>query len=99
MTGQITEADLDRIKELGFGSILCARPDHEESGQPTVEAIRVAAARRGIDVIHVPVSGPPSPDAVAAFNKHWQDMAKPVLGYCRSGARAGLLWTLLESAE
>ena len=99
ITAQITVADIDRIKALGFKSILCARPDDEEFGQPTADEIGAAAKAAGLELVHVPVAGPPTHDHADRMAALWPDLSKPCLGYCRSGARANMLYTLLESAE
>jgi uncharacterized protein (TIGR01244 family) len=97
VTGQITVADLDRIKAKGFKSVICARPDAEELGQPEATDIARAADAMGLTFVHIPVNGRPTSDDVAELEKHWPDLAKPVLGYCKSGMRANMLWSLLET--
>lgn len=99
VTAQITVADMERIKALGFRSILCARPDAEEHGQPTAAEIKAAAEASGIEMVYIPVAGPPDETHAEELASLWPDLSKPCLGYCRSGARANMLWALLESAE
>jgi uncharacterized protein (TIGR01244 family) len=99
VTAQITVADMERIKALGFKSILCARPDAEEHGQPTAAEIQAAAEASGLEMVYVPVAGPPFEEHAEKFASVWPDLSKPCLGYCRSGARANMLWALIESAE
>jgi len=99
VTSQITVADIERIKALGFKSILCVRPDAEEHGQPTAEEIRAAAEASGLEMVYIPVSGPPGEAHAEKLASLWPDLSKPCLGYCRSGARANMLYALLESAE
>ena len=99
VTSQITVADIERIKALGFKSILCARPDAEETAQPSAQDISAAAEAAGIELAYLPVSGPPTQDHANRMADLWPDLSKPCLGYCRSGARANMLYALLESAE
>lgn len=99
VTAQITVADIERIKALGFKSILCARPDAEQFGQPTAAEIQAAAEASGLEMVYVPVAGPPSEEHAEKLASLWPDLSKPCLGYCRSGARANMLWALIESAE
>ncbi|MBR0555054.1 TIGR01244 family phosphatase [Ciceribacter sp. L1K23] len=89
VTGQITVADLDEIKAQGFQSIVCHRPDNEEPGQPTFAEIAARAEELGIKIKHVPV-GPMgvTPEAVADMVDALDDFDRPMLGYCRSGARS-----------
>ncbi|WP_112827991.1 TIGR01244 family sulfur transferase [Rhizobium cremeum] len=89
VSGQITVADLDQIKALGFKSIVCHRPDGEEPGQPTFGEIAARAKELGIEIKHVPV-GPMgvTEDAVRGMMDALDDFDRPMLGYCRSGARS-----------
>lgn len=99
VTAQITVADIERIKALGFKSILCARPDAEQFGQPTAAEIKAAAEASGIEMVYIPVAGPPGEEHAEKLSSLWPDLSKPCLGYCRSGARANMLYALLESTE
>lgn len=99
VTGQITVDDLTRIKELGFKSLLCARPDAEEPGQPDAADIAREAQALGMTLIHIPVRGRPTDRETAALQQERHKLAKPVLGYCKSGMRASVLWSLLESTQ
>ena len=47
IAGQILPADVKKVAEAGFKTIVCARPDGEEPGQPTFAAISAAAANSG----------------------------------------------------
>ncbi|BCH59030.1 TIGR01244 family sulfur transferase [Agrobacterium vitis] len=89
VSGQISLDDLDDIKALGFKSIVCHRPDGEEPGQPDFAAIATRAEELGLAIRHIPV-GPMgvTPDAVAAMVDALDDLERPMLGYCRSGARS-----------
>lgn len=89
VSGQITPADLDEIKALGFKSIVCHRPDGEEPGQPDFADIAARAEELGLKIRHIPV-GPMgvTPDAIAAMVDALDDFERPMLGYCRSGARS-----------
>ncbi|MCF1471034.1 TIGR01244 family phosphatase [Agrobacterium vitis] len=89
VSGQISLEDLDDIKALGFKSIVCHRPDGEEPGQPDFAAIAARAEELGLAIRHIPV-GPMgvTPDAVAAMVDALDDLERPMLGYCRSGARS-----------
>lgn len=89
VTGQISVDDLDTIKALGFKSIVCHRPDGEEAGQPTFAEIARRAEELGLKIAHVPV-GPMgvTPEAVSGMVDALDDFDRPMLGYCRSGARS-----------
>ena len=86
---QITPDDIAEIKAQGFKSIVCNRPDEEEPGQPAFAEIARAAEKEGLFVAHVPVGGMGlTPDAVTGMVDALDEMEKPVLAYCRSGARS-----------
>lgn len=93
VTGQIAIADLDTIKALGFKSIVCHRPDREEADQPTFAAIAEHAEELGLKIAHVPV-GPMgvTAEAVAGMVDALDDFDRPMLGYCRSGARSTAIY-------
>ncbi len=89
VTPQICPADMLAISDQGFKSILCTRPDGEDAGQPSAAEIAAAAARAGLDFAHVPVaSREVSPADAGKMAQALDSLPKPVLGYCRSGARA-----------
>ncbi|MGV8938837.1 MAG: TIGR01244 family sulfur transferase [Allorhizobium sp.] len=93
VTGQIEVADLDEIKALGFKSIVCHRPDFESPGQPLFADIAARAAELGLSTAHVPV-GPMGVDgqAVAGMVDALDEFERPMLGYCRSGARSTAIY-------
>lgn len=89
VSGQITVDDLDRIKALGFKSIVCHRPDDEEPGQTPFAEIAARAAELGIETAHVPVGKMGvDGDAVTGMVDALDELPRPMLGYCRSGARS-----------
>lgn len=89
VSGQITVDEVDEIKALGFKSIVCHRPDHEEAGQPEFAAVAKRAEELGLKIKYVPV-GPMgvTVEAVADMVDALDDFDRPMLGYCRSGARS-----------
>jgi uncharacterized protein (TIGR01244 family) len=96
VTGQIRPDQLPAIAAAGYKSILCARPDQEEPGQPAFADIARAAKEQGIKIVHIPVSGAPGQSQFLKFAEAWAELPKPMLGYCRSGARAGGLYQSLR---
>lgn len=93
VAGQIRPEQVEELAALGFKAIVCARPDNEERGQPGFAEIAAAAKRSGLAVLHVPMTGGmPAPDQLARFRKTMAAAQGPVLGYCRSGARAANLY-------
>jgi uncharacterized protein (TIGR01244 family) len=75
---QIAPEDIAAIKAAGFVAIVNNRPDDEDSGQPSGDAIRAAAEAAGLAYSAIPVTAADG----------------PVLAYCRSGTRSCNLWAL-----
>ncbi|MEQ8447736.1 MAG: TIGR01244 family sulfur transferase [Pelagibacterium sp.] len=94
--GQITPDDIGMLKDNGFRAIVCARPDNEEPGQPTFAQIESAARAAGLEAFQVPVSGQLTEGQIIRFHEAMANVDGPVLGYCRSGARAGSLYVTLD---
>lgn len=95
--GQITVEDLPLIKEAGFRSIVCHRPDNEQPDQPSFESIKAVAAGLGIEMRHIPI-GPTgvTTEAVRNMVDALDEMDMPMLGYCRSGARSTAVFQQTE---
>jgi uncharacterized protein (TIGR01244 family) len=96
VTGQITPEQVKAVAAAGFKGIVCARPDNEEHGQPSFDAVAKAAEAEGLQIVHIPVSGMLGEGQIIRFHDAWTQMPKPILGYCRSGARAGSLYSTLN---
>jgi len=97
VSGQISPDDVEKLAAAGFKSILCARPDNEEPGQPAFASIAAAAERAGLFAVHIPVSGMVGDNQLIKMEKALKDMPKPMFGYCRSGARAGGLYGAIKN--
>lgn len=93
VTGQIEATDIPAIAAAGFRSIVCARPDNEEMGQPAFAAIAAAAEAAGLRAVYIPVSGMIGEGHLIRMESALNDLPRPMLGYCRSGARATALYT------
>ena len=89
VSGQITPEDVRVIKEAGFRSIICNRPDDEQPGQPTAREIEVAAAAADLIFKHIPfTSGQMTEEDVARMAEALDEIPGPVFAFCRSGARS-----------
>lgn len=89
---QIRVEDIREIADAGFKGIVCARPDNEDQGQPPFAEIAKEANRLGLKAYHIPVSGQPTEKQLIRFKQAKEDAGGPILGYCRSGGRAGSLY-------
>lgn len=95
VSDQITIDDIETIKQQGFKTIICHRPDDEEPNQPNVETIKKITEENGLNFIHQPVIGSQlNMNDVADFQNHFEAVEKPVFAYCRSGMRSCTLWAL-----
>mgnify|MGYP001081056780 CR=1 FL=1 len=93
---QIMPTDLKAIRDAGFRSVICNRPDGESADQPAFEEIAAAARELGLEARYLPVEPNHIGDAeVDAFGALVDALPKPILAYCRSGNRAGMLWNRL----
>jgi uncharacterized protein (TIGR01244 family) len=92
--GQLSVDDVAQAAAEGFRSIVNNRPDFEGGpSQPTSQSIEAAASAAGLDYAFLPVqSGFQSPEEIATMRGLLDKLPKPVLAFCRSGARTGNLY-------
>ncbi len=97
---QLLPEQLAEAARQGFRSVINNRPDSEEPGQPTSAQVAAAAHAAGLEYRHIPViPGQITDDAIEAFDKAMAEMPKPILGFCRTGTRAAMLWGLAKAPE
>lgn len=95
---QIAPEDIAAVKAAGFVAIVNNRPDGEEGGQPTGDAIRAAAEDHGLAYTSIPVTHAGfSMPQVTAMIEALASASGPVLAYCRSGTRSCNLWALAQA--
>jgi sulfide:quinone oxidoreductase len=95
----VSPAELPQVARE-FRTIVNARPDAEESGQPSSAEIEQAARRLGLEYVHIPVvPGQITDEQVAAFAEALDAKPGPVLAFCKSGTRAASLWALSRAGE
>lgn len=98
--GQLFETDLQLIAEQGVRSIMNNRPDNETLGQPLSADLAGAAEELGMTFVHFPVnSASITVHDVEAFAKACDELERPLLIFCRSGARSTKIWELAESMQ
>jgi uncharacterized protein (TIGR01244 family) len=90
---QIAPEQVAELAAAGFRTILCCRPDNEDHGQPSFAEIEKAARAQGLEAVHIPISGGIGEGALIRMEQVLKEMPRPILGYCRSGGRAGSLYT------
>jgi uncharacterized protein (TIGR01244 family) len=92
---QLTPEAMAEAARSGFKSVINNRPDFEHGpAQPTNAAIAAAAQAAGLQYRFLPVAGGyQSPDEIAAFAQLLHELPRPILAFCRSGARSTRLVT------
>lgn len=91
---QLDAAAMAEAARAGFRSVVNNRPDHEfEPDQPTHAEIEAAARAAGLEYRFLPVDGGyQSPEEIAAFARLLEELPRPILAFCRSGARSARLY-------
>ncbi|KAG1715112.1 Sulfide:quinone oxidoreductase, mitochondrial [Nymphon striatum] len=83
------------LKDNGFRSIICNRPDGEGADQPTFEELEKVATDLGLEARYIPiVAGKVSDEDTQAFGAALAELPSPTLAYCRTGTRSATLWSL-----
>jgi uncharacterized protein (TIGR01244 family) len=92
---QISVNDVAEIAQLGFKTIFNNRPNAEGGAlQPTSAQIEAAAKKHGLDYVYIPVIPNKVSDQLPAFSAAYAQAAKPVLGFCGTGYRAGVIFNM-----
>jgi uncharacterized protein (TIGR01244 family) len=96
---QLTPEAMAEAVEVGFKSVINNRPDFEHGpGQPSNADIEAAARAAGLEYRFLPVDGGyQSPQEIAAFAKLLEELPRPILAFCRSGARSTRLYMAAQA--
>lgn len=91
---QLEPAAMAWAAQNGFKSVINNRPDFEGGpSQPTSAQIEAAAQAAGLSYAFLPVNGAyQSPEEIARFGELLSQLPRPILAFCRSGARSGKLY-------
>jgi uncharacterized protein (TIGR01244 family) len=91
---QLVPEAMAEAARAGFKSVINNRPDFEHGpDQPTSADMEAAAAAAGLTYRHLPVDGGyQSPEEIATFARLLQELPRPLLAFCRSGARSTRLF-------
>jgi len=92
---QLSPEAMAEAARQGFRSVINNRPDFEhDRDQPTSAQIEAAARAAGLEYRFLPVDGGyQSPEEIAAFAALLAELPRPILAFCRSGARSGRLFS------
>ncbi len=91
---QLTPEAMAEAARAGFRSVVNNRPDFEHGpDQPSNAQMEAAAQAAGLQYRYLPVDGGyQSPEQIAAFAVLLQQLPRPLLLFCRSGARSTRLF-------
>ncbi|CAN5583447.1 TIGR01244 family sulfur transferase [soil metagenome] len=91
---QLEPTAMAEAARAGFRSVINNRPDFEGGpSQPTSASIEAAAVAAGLSYAYLPVNGAmQTPEQIARFAELLEELPKPILAFCRSGARSGRLY-------
>ena len=91
---QLTPEAMAEAARMGFKAVINNRPDFEHGpDQPTSAQVQAAAEAAGLVYRHLPVAGGhQSPEEIAAFARLLAELPRPLLCFCRSGARSTKLY-------
>ena len=91
---QLEPGAMAQAAQAGFRSVVNNRPDFEGGPtQPTSASIEAAARAAGLEYVHLPVAGGyQSPEEIARFAELLKTLPRPILAFCRSGARSTKLY-------
>jgi uncharacterized protein (TIGR01244 family) len=94
VAGQLDPAAMQAAADAGFKSVVNNRPDFEGGpDQPTSAQIEAAARAAGLDYAYLPVSpAVQTPEQIAQFAQLVASLPRPILAFCRSGARSTKLY-------
>jgi len=96
--GQLFEQDLQLVAKQGVRSIMNNRFDNESMRQPLSADLAKRAEELGMTYMHFPIDpGSIASQDVQAFAKACDELERPLLIFCRSGARSTKIWELAES--
>jgi len=98
VSGQVFEHDIRLMAKQGVRSIMNNRPDGESMGQPLSADLAKTAEELGMTYLNLPID----PRAITrqdvdAFAKARDELERPLLIFCRTGARSTTVWELAET--
>lgn len=97
---QLTHADIQMLAAQGVKTLVCNRPDDEDPEQPSSESLRVYAEELGMQWFFQPViSGQVEDQQGDEFADILEQAEAPIVAFCRSGARCGMLWALSQRRQ
>ncbi|WP_208349332.1 TIGR01244 family sulfur transferase [Pseudaestuariivita rosea] len=97
---QITPDDMPAIAAAGFKTVICNRPDAENTADLHIDQMQAAADQAGLSFKLNPFPSPMmSMDHVTEQDHLVENSAAPVLAYCASGTRSCRVWALSQAGK
>lgn len=98
---QMTPEAMAELAALGFKAVINNRPDFEEGPQqPTSAQIEAAARAAGLEYAWLPVQPAfQSPQEIARMAELLAALPRPLVAFCRSGARSTRLYAAASAAR
>ena len=97
---QASPEDMVLVAKQGFASVMNNRPDFEhDADQPTAQSVADAAHAVGMEFYDLPFSASRvTPELLVQFAQVVGQAKKPILLYCRSGARSTAIYRMAVEA-
>ena len=97
---QIEVSDVPSIRQAGFKSVICNRPDQENPEPRQIEAIKAAVEAAGMEFAEN-VFDPSSfgPDKIERQAELLAQLPSPVFAYCASGNRCSIVWAFAQAGR
>lgn len=97
---QASPEDMVLVAKQGFASVMNNRPDFEhDANQPTAQFVADAAHAVGMEFYDLPFSASRvTPELLVQFAQVVGQAKKPILLYCRSGARSTAIYRMAVEA-
>ena len=100
VSAQLFEHDIRLAAKQGVRSIMNNRPDGESMGQPLSADLAKTAEELGMTFLHLPVDGRAITEQdVQDFAKARDELERPLLIFCRSGARSTTIWQMADARD
>ena len=97
VTGQMYEHDIRLAAKQGVRTIMNNRPDGEAPGQPLTAELAKVAEEAGVTYVDHPIIlRSITREDVEEFGRVCEQLDRPLLIFCRSGARSTRMWELAE---
>ena len=97
---QIAPTDAAAIRDAGFTTVICNRPDGEIPPPFWAEAVRAEVEAAGLTFVENPVlPGRFTAELLETQAEAMASASGPVLAYCASGNRSAIVWSMLKAGE